>query len=179
MWHDTFENTVISRPGYLVHSCAMVYWYSSFPNLSVKPSIPLDSLLPGKPGEGGLEWDFLEVHLFFLWFSSLSSANSWWILLSGTMVARRPTDQIDSAPFVVGMITVLKQFHSEYTEQFLACCGQYVRSLIEATANKLVRNTSHKQRNKGKYPRPIFPNCTGIPDKFPHHISFLHGAISY
>lgn len=52
------------------------------------------------------------------------------------MVARRPTDQIDSAPFVVGMITVLKQFHSEYTEQFLACCGQYVRSLIEATANK-------------------------------------------
>ena len=52
------------------------------------------------------------------------------------MVARRPTDQIDSAPFVVGMITVLKQFHSEYTEQFLACCGQYVRSLIEASATK-------------------------------------------
>ena len=52
------------------------------------------------------------------------------------MVAKRPTDQIDSAPFVVGMITVLKQFHSEYTEQFLACCGQYVRSLIEVTASK-------------------------------------------
>lgn len=57
-------------------------------------------------------------------------------LAPGTMVARRPTDQIDSAPFVVGMITVLKQFHSEYTEQFLACCGQYVRSLIEASATK-------------------------------------------
>ncbi|XP_020632450.1 WASH complex subunit 5-like [Orbicella faveolata] len=55
----------------------------------------------------------------------------------GTMVARRPTDQIDSAPFVVGMITVLKQFHSEYTEQFLACCGQYVRSLIEASATNV------------------------------------------
>ncbi|XP_073257126.1 WASH complex subunit 5-like isoform X2 [Porites lutea] len=58
----------------------------------------------------------------------------------GTMVARRPTDQIDSAPFVVGMITVLKQFHSEYTEQFLACCGQYVRSLIEASANNVRSN---------------------------------------
>ena len=49
-------------------------------------------------------------------------------VVPGTMVARRPTDQIDSVPFVVGMITVLKQFHSEYTEQFLARCGQYVRS---------------------------------------------------
>ena len=58
------------------------------------------------------------------------------LLPTGTMVAKRPTDQIDSAPFVVGMITVLKQFHSEYTEQFLACCGQYVRSLIEVTASK-------------------------------------------
>ncbi|KAK3754472.1 hypothetical protein QZH41_018991, partial [Actinostola sp. cb2023] len=52
----------------------------------------------------------------------------------GTMVSRKPTDQIDCAPFVVGMITVLKQFHSDFTEQFFACCGQYVRSLVEAAA---------------------------------------------
>lgn len=52
------------------------------------------------------------------------------------MVPRKPTDQVDCAPFVVGMITVLKQFHSEFTEQFFACCGQYVRSLVEATAIK-------------------------------------------
>ena len=58
------------------------------------------------------------------------------IWLLGTMVARKPTDQIDCAPFVVGMITVLKQFHSEFTEQFFACCGQYVRSLVEAAATK-------------------------------------------
>ena len=54
------------------------------------------------------------------------------------MVARRPQDQFDSAPFLVGMITVLKQFHSESTEQFFACCGQYIRSLVEATASKYV-----------------------------------------
>ena len=71
--------------------------------------------------------------LFRLYTASLVYSCS---LASGTMVARRPTDQIDSAPFVVGMITVLKQFHSEYTEQFLACCGQYARSLIEASATK-------------------------------------------
>ncbi|XP_020897630.1 WASH complex subunit 5 [Exaiptasia diaphana] len=58
----------------------------------------------------------------------------------GAMVPRKPTDQIDCAPFVVGMITVLKQFHSEFTEQFFACCGQYVRSLVEATAIN-ARNT--------------------------------------
>ena len=67
---------------------------------------------------------------------SLASPDYTCFFALGTMVARRPTDQIDSAPFVVGMITVLKQFHSEYTEQFLACCGQYVRSLIEASATK-------------------------------------------
>lgn len=82
------------------------------------------------------------------------------------MVARRPTDQIDSAPFVVGMITVLKQFHSEYTEQFLACCGQYVRSLIEATANKLVRNTDHKQRHKERTPASFTRTVQGSQSNF-------------
>ncbi|EDO30084.1 predicted protein [Nematostella vectensis] len=59
---------------------------------------------------------------------------------AGTLVARKPTDQVDSAPFVVGMITVLKQFHSEYSEQFFACCGQYVRSLVEAAATNIRTN---------------------------------------
>ena len=64
------------------------------------------------------------------------------------MVARKPTDQVDSAPFVVGMITVLKQFNPEYQEQFFSCCGQYVRSLVEATANKYVNDNNGAQQQQ-------------------------------
>ncbi|KAK3090762.1 hypothetical protein FSP39_014429 [Pinctada imbricata] len=47
------------------------------------------------------------------------------------MVAKKPQDPLDSPPFVAGCITVLKQFHSEYTDVFLAYLGQYIRSVVE------------------------------------------------
>lgn len=37
---------------------------------------------------------------------------------------------MDMAPFVVGFLTVLKQFHSIHTQKFLAYCGQYIRSFV-------------------------------------------------
>jgi WASH complex subunit strumpellin len=50
-------------------------------------------------------------------------------------MAQKPKDKnsVDAIPFVVGVITLLKQFHSVYTQQFLAYLGQYVRSLINIT----------------------------------------------
>lgn len=52
-----------------------------------------------------------------------------------TIMAQKPKDKgsVDAIPFVVGVITLLKQFHSVYTQQFLAYLGQYVRSLINIT----------------------------------------------
>ena len=47
------------------------------------------------------------------------------------MVSKKPAEPIDGAPFVTGTITLLKQFHSENTDLFLAYLGQYVRSLVE------------------------------------------------
>ena len=56
------------------------------------------------------------------------------LYLLGEMIAKKPgTDLIDGAPFVTGIFTLLKQFHSENTDQFLAVMGQYVRSLVEGT----------------------------------------------
>jgi hypothetical protein len=46
---------------------------------------------------------------------------------------------IDSTPFIVGVITLLKQFHSLNTQKVLAYLGQYVRSLINATQERYVR----------------------------------------
>lgn len=53
--------------------------------------------------------------------------------ISGGMVSKKLTDPLDSPPFVVGCITLLKQFHTENTGIFLALLGQYVRSLVEVT----------------------------------------------
>jgi WASH complex subunit strumpellin len=49
-----------------------------------------------------------------------------------TIMAQRPKDKnsVDATPFVLGVITLLKQFHSVYTQQFLAYLGQYVRSQL-------------------------------------------------
>ncbi len=53
---------------------------------------------------------------------------------AGEMIAKQPgRDLIDGAPFVTGILTLLKQFHSENTDSFLALTGQYVRSLVDAT----------------------------------------------
>ncbi|XP_033124935.1 WASH complex subunit 5-like [Anneissia japonica] len=52
----------------------------------------------------------------------------------GSMVAKQIKDPIDGPPFIAGTITLLKQFHSENTDQFLALLGQYVRSHVEAAA---------------------------------------------
>ena len=48
----------------------------------------------------------------------------------GGMTCKKPTDPLDGPPFVTGCITLLKQFHSENTDIFLALLGQYVRSSV-------------------------------------------------
>lgn len=53
-----------------------------------------------------------------------------WVFCAG-MVCKRPADQIDWLPLVLGLLTLLKQFHSRYTEQFLALIGQFIRSMME------------------------------------------------
>lgn len=51
----------------------------------------------------------------------------------GELVSKRPSDSLDGAPFVVGIVTLLKQFHSDNTDQFFALLSQYIRSLITST----------------------------------------------
>ena len=43
---------------------------------------------------------------------------------------------LDGAPFIVGVITILKQFHSHYTDTFLAYLGQYIRCAISVHSSK-------------------------------------------
>lgn len=47
------------------------------------------------------------------------------------MTCRKAADAVDWPPLVLGLLTLLKQFHSRYTHQFLALIGQYIRSIME------------------------------------------------
>uniref|UniRef100_A0A8C3PLC6 WASH complex subunit 5 n=1 Tax=Calidris pygmaea TaxID=425635 RepID=A0A8C3PLC6_9CHAR len=54
------------------------------------------------------------------------------------VVCKRPADQIDWLPLVLGLLTLLKQFHSRYTEQFLALVGQFIRSTMEQCTSQKI-----------------------------------------
>lgn len=47
------------------------------------------------------------------------------------MTCRKAADAVDWPPLVLGLLTLLKQFHSRYTHQFLALIGQFIRSITE------------------------------------------------
>ena len=47
-------------------------------------------------------------------------------------MCKKPTDPLDAPPFIIGCITLLKQFHVDNTDHFLALMGQYVRSFVDA-----------------------------------------------
>lgn len=49
------------------------------------------------------------------------------------MCGKKDKTGVDSAAFVLGIITLLKQFHSLYTHKFLAYLGQYIRGFISVT----------------------------------------------
>jgi len=52
-----------------------------------------------------------------------------------TMTCAKKDLPLDGAPFVVGVITIMKQFHSSHTHTFLSYLGQYVRANINSQAS--------------------------------------------
>ncbi|KAG8570156.1 hypothetical protein GDO81_011121 [Engystomops pustulosus] len=54
------------------------------------------------------------------------------------MTCRKPADAIDWPPLVLGLLTLLKQFHSRYTEQFLGLIGQFIRSSMEQSTSQKI-----------------------------------------
>uniref|UniRef100_A0A8C2X1H7 WASH complex subunit 5 n=1 Tax=Cyclopterus lumpus TaxID=8103 RepID=A0A8C2X1H7_CYCLU len=54
------------------------------------------------------------------------------------MTCKKATDAVDWPPLVLGMLTLLKQFHSRYTQQFLALIGQFIRSIMEQCTSQKI-----------------------------------------
>lgn len=76
-----------------------------------------------------LEYFPLVLFFFVLSMSSKLSYNA----RTSTLENKDKSLSLDGAPLVVGVITLLKQFHSIHTHTFLAYLGQYVRSHISAS----------------------------------------------
>ncbi|XP_050401033.2 WASH complex subunit 5 isoform X1 [Patella vulgata] len=51
------------------------------------------------------------------------------------LISKKLTEPLDAPPFIIGCLTLLKQFHSDNTTLFLAFLGQYVRSSVEAMSS--------------------------------------------
>uniref|UniRef100_A0A3Q3BQ39 WASH complex subunit 5 n=1 Tax=Kryptolebias marmoratus TaxID=37003 RepID=A0A3Q3BQ39_KRYMA len=54
------------------------------------------------------------------------------------MTCRKATDPVDWPPLMLGMLTLLKQFHSRYTQQFLALIGQFIRSIMDQCTSQKI-----------------------------------------
>jgi WASH complex subunit strumpellin len=78
-----------------------------------------------------------------------------------TMVTHGKSVPLDWAAFVSGVITLLKQFHSMHTLQFLAHLCQYVRALINAIPQqrkaKATPASAASSSGKQSAPRNSFP----------------------
>lgn len=78
------------------------------------------------------------VHLALsdLWYKHAVLVYAFFPFVTGGMVSKKYNDPLDSTAFVMGLVTLLKQYHSEITEQFLSVLGQYVRSMVDANVSK-------------------------------------------
>jgi len=52
------------------------------------------------------------------------------------LLHRKDKRAYDGAPFVVGIVTLLKQFHSSTTGKFLAYLGQYIRGFVNISLQR-------------------------------------------
>jgi len=76
----------------------------------------------------------LVLVIFLLVLATLEKLT--WSPEFATLVCVNRKDPVDGAPFVVGIVTLFKQFHSSHMERFLSYVGQYLRSNISTAQVK-------------------------------------------
>ncbi|CAK8692488.1 unnamed protein product [Clavelina lepadiformis] len=56
------------------------------------------------------------------------------------LICKKVNDAVDAPPFIIGMLTLLKQFHPNETENYITMLGQYTRSFIDSSGaqNKIM-----------------------------------------
>lgn len=72
--------------------------------------------------------------LMFLFVLAQTEKLTWSSQMS-TLTSSDKKAPLDGAPLVMGVITILRQFHSSHTHTFLAYLGQYVRANIKSSSS--------------------------------------------
>lgn len=72
------------------------------------------------------------ISLFLFLFTVFHLSKLTYVKNIGGLISKKAIEPIDGIPFVIGTLTLLRQFHQEKTGQFLAYLGQYVRSNVES-----------------------------------------------
>eukprot|EP01113_Clastostelium_recurvatum_P044787 TRINITY_DN759_c0_g1_i3.p1 TRINITY_DN759_c0_g1~~TRINITY_DN759_c0_g1_i3.p1 ORF type:complete len:1198 (+),score=276.33 TRINITY_DN759_c0_g1_i3:52-3645(+) len=73
------------------------------------------------------------------------------------VVPKKGKDAYDWQPFVVGVVTLLKQFHALHTQKFLAYIGQYIRGLMNVNLNPTAKDIGKESEATGGYPEDVIP----------------------
>jgi WASH complex subunit strumpellin len=61
----------------------------------------------------------------------------------GTMWCKVKNDPLDEAPLVVGIITILKQFHFSVTQTYVSYAGQYIRGSVNFASTSKETSKNH------------------------------------
>lgn len=89
----------------------------------------------------------------------------------GGLVAKKQSDLIDGPPFLAGFVTLMRQYHSDVTEEYLQYMCQYVRSLV---FSDVTRERSSEIMNEVLVTLTFleeFVSCSGFPkDKLLNNI---------
>jgi len=80
------------------------------------------------------------------------------------VIARKSKDSYDWLPFVVGVITLLKQFHALHTQKFLAYLGQYIRGLLNVSASPTAKEVAKANEDGSGFPQEVLPLLLFIED---------------
>lgn len=79
-----------------------------------------------------IETKFLKncaVAIFLLTLSHLSKLV--YVKNISTLIGKKPVDHIDGTSFIVGVLTVLKQFHSDVTHSFIEHIARYTTAIAD------------------------------------------------
>ncbi|XP_067134229.1 WASH complex subunit 5 [Centruroides vittatus] len=72
------------------------------------------------------------IPLFLFLFTIFHLSKLTYVKNIDGLISKKTIEPIDGIPFVIGTLTLLRQFHQEKTGQFLAYLGQYIRSNVES-----------------------------------------------
>lgn len=96
--------------------------------------------------------------------------------MGNVLVGKWAKETVDGVPFAVGMATLLKQFHSSYTAQFLERYGQLVRALYTDFGHTVVKEEDITTKTRVAEPPSELQNLVRFAAELRKHMALPDDA---